>query len=137
MTRARLPAVHRDPILWLAMLLVGAMGAALGMLSYRGYNSSMLDLGAMAQAMPRRGWNSGCRSLWVPLAFTDTRGPTATRLEPAGRPPVTSRIPHRSASARQRRRHSSGVLGLSLTSSTSTSRRRATWWTGAPRRPPM
>lgn len=50
MTRVQLPA-HRDPFLWLAMLLVGVMCAALGLLSYQGYNSGMLDLGNMAQAI--------------------------------------------------------------------------------------
>lgn len=47
----RTHSLPRDPVLWLAMLGVGAMLATLGLLSYRGYNSGMLDLGAMAQAM--------------------------------------------------------------------------------------
>jgi uncharacterized membrane protein len=50
-TQAPRSRALRDPLLWLAMILVGGMCAALGMISYRGYNSSMLDLGAMAQAI--------------------------------------------------------------------------------------
>jgi uncharacterized membrane protein len=45
------PGLPRDPGLWLAMFTVGAMLAILGLLSYQGYNSGMLDLGAMAQAV--------------------------------------------------------------------------------------
>ncbi|NWF80739.1 MAG: DUF2079 domain-containing protein [Chloroflexi bacterium] len=47
----RLQSLPRDPVLWLAMLGVGTMLATLGLLSYRGYNSGMLDLGAMTQAI--------------------------------------------------------------------------------------
>lgn len=43
--------IPRDPFLWLITLIVGAVIATLSLLSYAGYNSGMLDLGAMAQAI--------------------------------------------------------------------------------------
>jgi uncharacterized membrane protein len=45
------PSWRTDPVLWAAILVAGAVSAGLGILSYQGYNSGMLDLGAMAQAI--------------------------------------------------------------------------------------
>ncbi|PDV98647.1 DUF2079 domain-containing protein, partial [Candidatus Viridilinea mediisalina] len=48
------PPTHhpiRDPLLWLAMLVVGAMLTLLSLARYWGYNSGMLDLGNMSQAI--------------------------------------------------------------------------------------
>ncbi len=54
----------RDPLLWGAMLLVGAMLGWLSVARYLGYNAGMLDLGHMAQAI----W-SGTQG--QPLVFTN------------------------------------------------------------------
>ena len=51
MQAASTRAWRSDPLLLVAMLLVATTGAALGVLKYRGYNSGMLDLGAMTQAI--------------------------------------------------------------------------------------
>ncbi|MEI7771198.1 MAG: DUF2079 domain-containing protein, partial [Chloroflexales bacterium] len=43
--------IPRDPALWAAMALVGALSAGLSLARYRGYNAGVLDLGSMAQAI--------------------------------------------------------------------------------------
>ena len=99
--------------------------------------SSRPSIRSWAHAIPRRGWNSGCGSTSAPAAFTATPGPTAIRLEPAGRPPATNRIPHLSVRRRHCRFQTRICLGLSFTSSTSG---RASWMTpcrAEPLRPPM
>jgi len=40
-----------DPALWIAIILTGTLTAGLGLARYRGYNSGILDLGSMAQAI--------------------------------------------------------------------------------------
>ncbi len=43
--------IPRDPLLWLTLLLVGAMLTWLSLARYQGFNAGMLDIGAMAQAI--------------------------------------------------------------------------------------
>ncbi|NTV64201.1 MAG: DUF2079 domain-containing protein, partial [Oscillochloris sp.] len=47
-TRASLKS---DPVLWAAIILMGAMMVGLCLMRYRGYNAGILDLGSMTQAI--------------------------------------------------------------------------------------
>ncbi len=51
MNRSQTQILPRDPALWIAVILIGTLTAGLGLARYRGYNSGILDLGSMAQAI--------------------------------------------------------------------------------------
>ena len=51
MHQPRLTTWRTDPLLLAAMLIVATTASVLAVLKYRGYNSGMLDLGAMTQAI--------------------------------------------------------------------------------------
>lgn len=57
----------QDPILWFAIFFAATLTAGLGILRYQGYNSGMLDLGNMAQAI-----SSATRG--EPLVYTSAYG---------------------------------------------------------------
>ncbi len=63
----------RDPLLWAAILLTGAMLGWLSVARYHGFNAGMYDLGNMAQAI----W-SGSRG--EPLLYSRPEGMRASRL---------------------------------------------------------
>ena len=51
MNRSQTQIIPRDPALWAAVILIGTLTAGLGLARYQGYNSGILDLGSMAQAI--------------------------------------------------------------------------------------
>jgi uncharacterized membrane protein len=62
-----------DPVLWLALLLCGALLAGLSIARYLGYNAGMLDLGNMSQAI----WSA---TQGQPLLYSTAQGASASRL---------------------------------------------------------